>query len=37
MGGATFKLAETSVDSGAYDSSTATDRDGTTLVLSLAF
>ena len=37
MGGATIKLAETSVDHGAYDSSSATDRDGTTLVLSLAF
>ena len=37
MGGATFKLAQTDVDHGAYDSSTATDRSGTTLVLSLAF
>jgi outer membrane protein OmpU len=37
MGGATLKLAQTDVDSGAYDSSTATDRSGTTLVLSLAF
>lgn len=37
MGGATLKLANTDVDNGAYDSSTATDRSGTTLVLSLAF
>ena len=37
MGGATIKLAQTDVDHGAYDSSSATDRDGTTLVLSLAF
>ena len=37
MGGATVKLAQTDVDSGLYDSSTATDRSGTTLVLSLAF
>ena len=37
MGGATIKLAQTDVDHGAYDSSTATDRSGTTLVLSLAF
>ena len=37
MGGATIKLAQTDVDSGNYDSSTATDRSGTTLVLSLAF
>jgi len=37
MGGATIKLAETSVDHGSYDSSSASDRDGTTLVLSLAF
>ena len=37
MGGATIKLAQTDVDHGAYDSSSATDRQGTTLVLSLAF
>ena len=37
MGGATVKLAQTDVDHGAYDSSSATDRSGTTLVLSLAF
>ena len=37
MGGATIKLAQTDVDHGAYDSSSATDRSGTTLVLSLAF
>jgi hypothetical protein len=37
MGGATLKLAQTDVDKGLYDSSTATDRAGTTLVLSLAF
>jgi hypothetical protein len=37
MGGATLKLAQTDVDHGAYDSSSATDRSGTTLVLSLAF
>jgi hypothetical protein len=37
MGGATIKIANTDVDHGAYDSSSATDRSGTTLVLSLAF
>ena len=37
MGGATIKLAQTDVDHGAYDSSSSTDRSGTTLVLSLAF
>jgi hypothetical protein len=37
MGGATIKIAETSVDNGDYDSTTASDRDGTTIALSLAF
>ena len=37
MGGASIKLANTSVDHGNYDSSSATDRSGTTLAVSLAF
>ncbi len=37
MGGASIKLANTSVDHGSYDSSSATDRQGTTLAVSLAF
>jgi hypothetical protein len=37
MGGATFVLAESSVDNANYSSGTASDRDGTTLRLSLAF
>jgi hypothetical protein len=37
MGGASIKLANTSVDHGLYDSSSATDRQGTTLAVSLAF
>ena len=35
MGGASFKIAESSVDEANYN--TATDREGTTVVLSLAF
>ncbi len=37
MGGATFIVAESSVDNGNYSSGSASDRDGTTLKLSLAF
>ena len=37
MGGASIKIANTSVDNGLYDSTTATDREGTTIALSLAF
>ena len=37
MGGASIKLAETSVDNGKYVSGTGNDRDGTTIALSLAF
>ena len=37
MGGATFIIAESSVDNGNYSSGSASDRDGTTLKLSLAF
>jgi outer membrane protein OmpU len=37
MGGATLKIAETSVDSSSYVSTTAGDKDGTTVMLSLAF
>ena len=37
MGGATFVIAESSVDNANYSSGTASDRDGTTLRLSLAF
>ena len=37
MGGASIKIAETSVDGGNYDSTTATDNDGTTIALTLAF
>jgi hypothetical protein len=37
MGGASIKIAETSVDNGDYDSTTASDRDGTTIALTLAF
>ena len=37
MGGATLKVAETSVDHANYDTSTASDREGTTVMLSLAF
>ena len=37
VGGASFILAETSVDNANYSSGTASDRDGTTLKLSLAF
>jgi hypothetical protein len=37
MGGASIKVAETSVDNGTYVSTTANDKDGTTIALSLAF
>jgi len=37
MGGATIKIAETTVDNAAYVSTTAGDKDGTTIMLSLAF
>ncbi len=37
MGGATIKLAETSVDNALYNSTSANDRDGTSIALSLAF
>ena len=37
MGGASFQIAETSVDNGLYTSGTGEDKDGTTLRLSLAF
>lgn len=37
MGGASIKIAETSVDNGTYVSTTANDKDGTTVALSLAF
>lgn len=37
MGGATFILAESSVEDANYTSGTANDRDGTTIKLSLAF
>ena len=37
MGGATLKIAETSVDNALYNSTTAGDRDATTIALSLAF
>jgi len=37
MGGASIRLAESSVDNGSYTSTTTNDRDGTTLSLSLAF
>ena len=37
MGGATLKIADTTVDNAAYDSTTASDRSGTTIMLSLAF
>ena len=37
MGGASLKIAETSVDNGTYVSTTANDTDGTTVALSLAF
>jgi len=37
MGGASIKIAETSVDNGTYVSTTANDKDGTTIALSLAF
>ena len=37
MGGATLKLAETEVDNAAYVSTTAGDKEGTTVMLSLAF
>jgi len=37
MGGATVKIAETQVDNAAYVSTTAGDKEGTTVMLSLAF
>jgi len=37
MGGATIKIAETSVDNATYNSTSAGDRDATTIALSLAF
>jgi len=37
MGGASIKIAETSVDNGTYVSTTANDTDGTTIALTLAF
>ena len=37
MGGASIKLAETSVDDANYTSGTSKDRDGTTIALTLAF
>jgi hypothetical protein len=37
MGGATLKIAETAVDGSSYVSTTAGDKDGTTIMLSLAF
>jgi len=37
MGGATIKIASTTVDNASYDSTTASDRSGTTMMLSLAF
>ena len=37
MGGATIKLAESEVDNASYGTGTASDKEGTTLVLSLAF
>ena len=37
MGGASLKIAETTVDNGTYTSTTANDADGTTIMLSLAF
>jgi hypothetical protein len=37
MGGASLKIAETEVDGATYNSTTAGDRDGTTIALSLAF
>jgi hypothetical protein len=37
MGGASFKIADTSVDNASYVSTTAGENDGTTVALSLAF
>ena len=37
MGGATLKIAETDFDNSSYVSTTAGDKDGTTMMLSLAF
>ena len=37
MGGATVKIAETEVDNADYVSTTAGDKEGTTVMLSLAF
>jgi outer membrane protein OmpU len=37
LGGASIKIAQSKVDNAAYSSGTASDRDGTTIALSLAF
>ena len=37
MGGATLKIAETDFSGSSYVSTTAGDKDGTTVMLSLAF
>jgi hypothetical protein len=37
MGGATIKIAETEVDNAAYVTGTGGDKEGTTVMLSLAF
>jgi len=37
MGGMSVKIAESSVDNGSYTSGTGSDRDGTTVALTLAF
>jgi len=37
MGGMSVKIAESTVDNGSYTSGTGSDRDGTTLALTLAF
>jgi len=37
MGGASLKIAEVEANNALYDSTTAGDRDGTTIALSLAF
>ena len=37
MGGATIKIAETEADNADYVSTTAGDKEGTTVMLTLAF
>jgi hypothetical protein len=37
MGGASIKIAESSVNNGSYQSTTTFDKDGTTVALTLAF